>query len=365
MKKYYLATILAVFTALTILYSCGSDDPSEEYVPLPVSPVVLDLDAVPYASLADYNFFEGDIKNLQPVYGVLPYDLNSSLFTDYAKKKRFVWMPAGQTANYVTDGQVFDFPVGTVLIKNFYYDNTTPSGTTVNIETRLMIKKATGWIFANYVWNNAQTQAVLNTNGGVQRVEWLENGVQKGLNYKIPTRYQCLECHAQNSIPSPIGIKPQNINKNFTYADGSMNQLAKWKSAGYLDSHPATSGILTTVDWTDASQPIGLRARSYVDINCAHCHTQGADCGYTPMDFAFSASHLPENMGICQEPVDFVTGTEQFITDGQDTSNSLMYFRMSTNEQSEMMPPLGRTMVHQEGLDLIEAYINSLDNQCP
>ena len=362
MKKYWPALLL-IASLLTIVYSCGSDDPTEEYTPLPQSPVVMDLASVPYATLADYNFFDGDIKNLQPVYGVLPYDLNSELFTDYAKKKRFVWMPAGQTATYTTDGQVPDFPVGTVLIKNFYYDNSLPQNHTVIIETRLMIRKADGWIFANYVWNEAQTEATLNTSGSTMRVKWLENGTEKTTNYKIPSGNQCKECHAQNNIPLPIGVKPQNINKMYGYTTGSQNQLVKWKSMGYLNTYP--SNILTTVNWKDTSQPLDLRARSYVDINCAHCHTNGADCGHTPMDFAFSASHLPQNMGICQTPVDFVTGTEQYITDGQDPSNSLMYFRMSNNIQSEMMPALGRTMVHQEGLQLIEDWINSLDNQCP
>lgn len=361
MKKLYFAALLLAVSLSVLLYSCGKDD-GEEYEPIPVSPVVMDLAAVPYAKLSDYNFFEGELKNLQPVSGVLPYDLNSSLFTDYALKKRFVWMPSGQTAHYAADGEILDFPVGTVLIKNFYYDNTTPSGTTFIVETRLLIKKETGWITANYVWDGHNTEALLNTTGGTQRVQWLQDGEERSLNYKIPSQAQCKECHAQNNIMMPIGTKPQNLFKTYAYADGSMNQLAKWKSAGYLDTYPQQ--VVSTVNWQDTTQPLALRARSYLDINCAHCHTEGADCGYTPMDFAFGMTTNPDNLGICREPVDFVTGSEQYIVDGQDTSNSLMYWRMSTTIQSEMMPTLGRITVHEEGLQLIEDWINSLDNQC-
>src|SRR5690606_21071090 len=122
-KLYFLSAFIILLATTTIIISCGSDD-SDNYTELPVvSPVVLDLAAVPYPKLSDYNFYEGDLKNLEPVYGVLPYDLNSSLFTDYALKKRFVWMPDNTTATYTSDGAIPNFATGTILIKNFYYEN--------------------------------------------------------------------------------------------------------------------------------------------------------------------------------------------------------------------------------------------------
>ncbi|KOS06106.1 hypothetical protein AM493_08695 [Flavobacterium akiainvivens] len=362
MKKLYTKALIAVTAISAILYSCGKDD-AEEYIPLPESPVVLDPEAEPHPKLSDYHFFEGELKNLEPAYGVLPYDLNSSLFTDYALKKRFIWMPAGQTAHYTTDGQVPDFPVGTVLIKNFYYENTLPNNTTIIIETRLLIKKAAGWHMANYVWNDAQTEAELNTTGGTKEITWMHNGVEDSVDYKIPTHNQCMQCHAQNDIEMPIGPKPQNINKMYAYADGSMNQLARWKQFGYLDTYPQQ--ILSTVNWEDTAQPLELRVRSYLDVNCAHCHTQGADCGYTPMDLAFANSITPENLGICREPVDFVSGREEYIVSGQETANSLMYWRMNNTIQAEMMPPLGRVTIHTEGVQLIEEWINAMESPCP
>ena len=126
MKKLYLLKIL--FLLALLLSSCGSDD--SEYKE--VSPVVMDLTAVPYPKLSDYKFFVGEMKNLEPAYKVLPYDLNSELFTDYALKKRFVWMPEGSKATYTEDGEVLDLPVGAVLIKNFYYENIKPGGGTKN-----------------------------------------------------------------------------------------------------------------------------------------------------------------------------------------------------------------------------------------
>jgi uncharacterized repeat protein (TIGR03806 family) len=354
---------LILFLLFGILTSCGSNGNDDDYVPLPESPVVMDLNAVPYASLSDYNFFQGELKNLDPVYGVLPYDLNSSLFTDYAQKKRFVWMPAGTKATYSEDGKVLNFPVGTALIKTFYYDAVEAGGQTDVVETRLMIKKASGWIFADYVWNADKTEAILSTQTVDHRlVRWVQDGQVRQTYYKIPTTAQCALCHTVNDQPTAIGPKPQNLNKNYAYAEGSQNQLAKWIAFGYLDTAPAN--IVSTVDWTDTTKPLELRVRSYLDINCAHCHTDGTYCGYTPMNLAFSKTTTPANFGICREPVDYVTGDQQYIVKGSDVEGSLMHFRMSTNIQSEMMPLIGRTVVDDAALQMMEQWINSLDNTC-
>ncbi|TRW23342.1 hypothetical protein FMM05_14205 [Flavobacterium zepuense] len=372
MKKHYLFGLVLLLTVFTVFLSCGSDDGSDYTDPTPIdtipagpqSPVVMDLTTVPYPKLSDYKFFEGDLKNLLPVYGVLPYNLNSSLFTDYALKKRFVWMPAGKKATYAGDGTVLDFPVGAALIKTFYYNTVVPDNSTVIIETRIMIKKENGWIFADYLWNEAQTEATLSTAGLTTRISWIENGTIKITDYVVPMTSMCIKCHELSEAPVAIGPKPQNLNRMYTYSDGTKNQLAKWIEFGYLDAAPQT--IASTVDWTDTTQPLDLRVRSYLDINCAHCHTDNTDCGYTPMNLAFNKSGLtPGNLGICREPVDFVTGDQQYIVVGQNPEGSLLHFRMNTGIQSEMMPTLGRKLVHEEAVAMIEQWINSLENTCP
>jgi hypothetical protein len=151
MKKNYILLFSLVLSFSLLILSCTDLDDEEQYIP--VSPVVVDLTQVPYPKLSDYKFFEGVMKNQTPALNVIPYEPASSLFTDYAHKKRFVWMPIGVKANYNGDGNVLDLPVGSVLIKTFYYENVqniTPVGGTRIIETRLMIKKASGWIFAEY-----------------------------------------------------------------------------------------------------------------------------------------------------------------------------------------------------------------------
>lgn len=351
---------LLLSCSLCLLFSCGSDD-SKEYVP--VSPVNVDLATVPYQNLSDYKFYEGEMKNMEPAYKVLPYDLNSPLFTDYAHKKRFVWMPDGTKATYNGDGKVLEFPVGTVLIKNFYYDNVLPDNVTRILETRLLIKKETGWIFADYIWNEAQTEATLNMDGSYVDISWQQDGTTKNASYRIPNEAECLTCHKSNNAPIPIGPKPQNLNKNYAYTDGSQNQLSKWITEGYLDE-AVPQNIVSTVDWTDTSQPLDLRVRSYLDINCAHCHSEGAHCSYRVMRFAFSESTTDHNLGICIAPQESINPSLTYIVSKKNVNRSALHYRINTNEVTERMPLLGRTIVHTEAVAMIKDWINNMDAPC-
>ena len=330
--------------------------------PIQVSPVVFDIDEIPYQTLSEYNFFEGDIKDLKPVYGVLPYDLISSLFSDYAKKKRFIWMPDDVSASYVNDYSVLDYPVGTILIKNFYYNNVQPDNTTRIIETRLMINKSDGWIFANYIWNEDQTEAEFSLEGGLTDIEWIQNGTLKSTTYKIPPESECFTCHKVSAIAKPIGPKPQNLDRSYPYADGESNQLEKLQEFGYLGTD-IPDNINAVVDWKDESQPIDLRMRSYVDINCAHCHSEGAHCFYRPVRFEFNLNDEEINLGVCVEPEELFGDFTNIVSPGS-VEGSMLHFRLSTTLAQRRMPLLGRTLAHEEAVEMVEEWINSLTTDC-
>lgn len=314
----------------------------------------------PHETLSSYNFFEGDLNNLNPTFGVFPYDLTTPLFTDYAKKKRFIWMPNGVKANYINDYTPLDFPTGSVIIKNFFYYNVQPDNSTKIIETRLMYRKENEWDFANYVWNEEQTEAYFTNSGSIVNLSWLEGENIKTTDYRIPSRAECFTCHNQLDDPTPIGLKPQNLNKTYDYIDGSANQLRKLVEFGYLNSD-VPDNINSSVAWDDDSYPLETRVRSYLDINCAHCHSDNGHCNYRPMRFAFHLTENPTNLGVCVEPeTQFIPNS--YIVKPNDTDLSILYYRISTTDESFRMPLLGRTTNHEEGIDLIEEWINSLNN---
>lgn len=368
-KKYVLIAFLAILFIL--FYSCTNDqDDNNNYTQ--VSPVTLDLTQVPYAKLSDYNFFQGPIKDLNPVYGVLPYEPASSLFADYAHKKRFVWMPSNTIATYNGDNNILELPVGAVLIKNFYYEDVVPSNTTQIIETRIMIKKSNGWIFANYVWNDDQTEAFFDLDGSFKSISWNQNGTVKNVNYRIPNEVQCITCHKTETVVNgnlvttntPIGIKPQNLNFNYNYADGSKNQLMKWIEKNYLTNNfSLPTAQNTVINYEDDSQPLENRTRAYFDINCAHCHTEGGHCSYRPLRLSYNETfNNRTNMGVCvdtEDMQDFPPALSKLVTPG-NIGRSMLYYRLDTEDESYRMPLHGRTLIHTEGVELVEDWINSL-----
>ncbi len=369
MKHKYLLPFFLFSIVLTALWACSDDDDNYVDVPEEIVPNV-DLTLVPFMKLSDYQFFKDDLKDQQPLPSVLPYKPASSLFTDYALKKRFVWMPKNTKAIYNGDGKVLELPVGAVLIKTFYYNNVQPSNTTKIIETRLMIRVReaatvegvydSGWKFYNYVWNEEQTEAYLDMNGSDKVISWMQEGVLKSNNYRIPSENECLVCHKLNASPIPIGIKPQNLNTAFAFPEGTKNQLTKWIESGYLEN-TLPANIVSTVDYNDLSQPLSLRVRSYVDINCAHCHQEGSHCSYRPIRLDFTQSAQAVNMGICVTADQNVEGLSTIIAPG-NVNRSLMHFRMNTTEANYKMPLIGRNMIHTEAVQLMTDWINSLQS---
>ena len=142
-----------------------------------------------------------------------------------------------------------------------------------------------------------------------------------------------------------------------------QNQIEKWKSQGYLGNDvPELSTIKSTVDWQDTSKSLELRARSYIDINCAHCHRVGGHCSYVPQRFNFSNTDM-YTFGVCLTPLTSVAGSPFEINAG-NADNSLMIVKMSSTVGSVMMPYIGRTVVHQEGVALMKEWINAMPSTC-
>jgi uncharacterized repeat protein (TIGR03806 family) len=347
------------------VFACTKEDMDPIECPAPeTSLVVFDPTSVPYDSLNKYNFFQGLMSNQTPVDGVIPYSLITPLFTDYAHKYRFIWMPDSVSASFSTDSEILNFPDGTVLIKSFYYNHVQPEDVTKIIETRLIYKINGAWEFANYIWNSDQTAATLDLVGSYVDLSWTdENSIPRSTVYRIPSDAECKNCHKKNDQPIPIGPKPQNLNKQEMYEEGSMNQLQKWVQLGLISgSIPGT--IETVVDWEDESQPIEERVRAYLDINCSHCHADQKHCDYRAPRFSWTETTESANLGICVEPDETPLPQYTHIVSSGNIPRSVLHFRINSTDETVRMPLLGRTLVHEEAVLLIEQWINTLDPPC-
>ena len=357
-------SLLFILAGMVLLFSCSREsDP-----PIPGgggngSPVNYDEDAMPFATLSEYGFFGLPLRNLQPVPGVLPYEVITPLFTDHAMKSRFIWMRTGSRAQYVADDVPFGFDDGTILIKNFFYDDVLPLNDRRVIETRLMIKRNGAWEFANYVWNAEQTEAYFDLAGSYTDVAWTDDlGAQQHVEYRIPSSAECLACHKEGSSPFPIGTKPQNMQMMIDRPDGLTDQLSLWVSSGYLA--PGYPPIAPIADWKDASRSLQDRVRAYLDVNCSHCHSDQKYCDYRPIRLAWTETIDPAALGICIPPDEQIDPGITHIVAAGDPSASMIHFRLSATEENVRMPLLGRSAVHQEAVDLIADWIDSLDPPC-
>ena len=345
-----------------LIFYCTSCSEDDSYVSIQPTQVSLDLNSIPYENLSDYNFFEGNLADLQPVHGVLPYKIISGLFIDYAKAKTFVWMPKGSKAKYVDDHSLFDFPTGTVLITTHYFENVLPEKNNLMIETRLLIKKEEGWVLANYKWNNNQTEAEFTTDSHFVNVRFEDDNERKSVRYKIPSYDECFTCHNKYDEILPIGPKPQNINSSLAFSDGIKNQLQKWAEFGYLEKiYP--ENINTVVNWEDETQDLNLRVRSYLDINCAHCHSEKGYCEYAPIRFEFNKTDVLTNMGIDVAHTFGIDEALSHIVAPGDPEASALLFRISSTLDEYKMPIMGRSLQHKEGVDLLQTWIKSLEKK--
>jgi uncharacterized repeat protein (TIGR03806 family) len=338
-------------------------------------PINIDIDfsKVPYKSISEYGFFVGKLSDLNPNDRVLIYEPAATLFTDYAHKSRFIWMPEGVNAkiNFEDTTGTIDFPDKTIIAKNFYYpeDFRKPEGKRRVMETRLMVKDNGKWSSYPYVWNKEQTEAIYKVSGGEYELSWIdEKGDKKDINYVVPNKNQCKSCHNQNEEMVPIGVKVKHLNYDFNYSSETKNQLAKWVEVGYLESFENTliANHALLVNYNDPHQNLDNKARSYLDINCAHCHNPSGPASTSGL-FLNIEHNDAHKLGVFKTPVaaGFGSGNHTFDIVPGKADESIMVYRMESNDVGAAMPEIGRVMTHVEGVQLIRDWINSLEGERP
>ncbi|GAB3337905.1 hypothetical protein GCM10027299_49520 [Larkinella ripae] len=317
--------------------------------------------------LSDYGFFAVDLAQQQPVAGVTPYRLNTPLFSDYAEKLRFVKLPPGQSVAYSETG-VLDFPVGTTLIKTFYYPNDfrDPAKGRRLLETRLLVHQPDGWKAYVYGWNDAQTDAVLEVAGDSRTVQYVDaQGARRQHSYVIPNLNQCKGCHNRQEILTPIGPSVRQLNGDVLYARSTKaeNQLQYWARTGMLTGMPALADCPKTPVWDQPKTgSLNDRARAWLDINCAHCHNPHGPAMTSGLNLSIGETS-PTALGILKTPVAAGRGTggRAFDIVPGKPDESILVYRLHSTDPGDMMPELGRKTVHRESLELLRAWIKAMD----
>ena len=331
---------------------------------------------------------DGDYFELNE--NVLPYDLNTPLFTDYALKMRAVWIPDGKPVVYSANEE-FEFPVGTIISKTFHYEKA-PGWSDADfrvvraeresaldnkgqldldnytlIETRLLVRYEEGWRAYPYVWNAAQNEAWLEVAGDVRKLSLVDEFGSLDFLYVIPDSNQCAGCHAPdhtNAAIRPIGPKARHLNRSYNYGEIEANQIEHWQALGVL--RDVGGSIPTSVRWHKPGQStIEERARAYLDINCAHCHNSAGAADTSGLHLNIEAP-LDRNFGVCKSPTAVGQGSGDRLYDiyPGKPEESILIYRMNHTDPAIAMPELGRSTVHTEGVRIVSEWITGLEGGC-
>lgn len=398
--------------ALYLLGSCmrGSDDAADpppetaapvtsatnpgpsttsDQAPDAVATAVLPPDGNPEL-LAEWGQLEVRDGRLVVRDGVTPYTLGSPLFSDYAHKLRTVSLPAGAAPAVYDPDDVFDFPVGTVITKTFYYpvadgaaDGSRVLKAAVDpgelvdgvdleevrlVETRVLVRRDDGWQALPYVWNDDETEATLQRTGDMQQLTLVDGDRDEPFTYVVPDVNQCASCHATDHASGaiePIGPKARHLVTDVDLGDGVEPQLDAWTRLGLLSGAPSAVDAPDAADWDDAEASIDDRARAYLDVNCAHCHSPSGAADTSGL-FLETSTEPGLALGICKTPVAAGAGTggRRFDIVPGRPDESILVHRMESTEPAVMMPELGRSLSHTEGVDLVAAWIETLTGEC-
>ena len=284
----------------------------------------------------------------QPAAGLIPYAPNAQFWSDGAQKRRYLALPDGQNISVGAD-QDFDFPAGSVLVKNFALGSRL-------VETRLFMRHNNGnWAGYTYEWN-AQGNDAMRVIGG-------RTALVNGQTWVFPSEAQCLTCHTQ-AAGRTLGLETAQLNGNLLYPSTNLtaNQIVTLNAIGTL-SPPITADPASLPAMPDpygAAGTLAERARAYLHTNCANCHRPG---GGTPtlLDLRYTAPLASTNAcNIAPQAGDLGIGNARLIAPG-DAGRSVLVARTNRRD-AQAMPPLSSTIVDSAGVNLLNAWINGLTN---
>ena len=347
-------------------------------------------------------------KNHRLNPAVIPYSVNSQLWSDGANKERFLALPPGTQIDF-THQRSWGLPDGVVLVKTFSLETTVGKpATNRRLETRVMLKQNSEWAGYTYRWNDAQTDATLVADAGVDeeiniRDANAPGGVRKQ-TWHYPSRAECLVCHSRAST-FVLGLTESQMNRDHDYNGVRANQLVVLEKLGLLRTRTSdyerdrffreakasgTDDKTTNELWNkqapmanqraqnqhnaflprnpenlrrlanpyDEKAPVDARARAYLQSNCAHCHVE-AGGGNAQIDLEFSTPLANTRLLDVKPLHSFPALADGRLIAPGAPEHSVLLQRVGTRGPGQM-PPMATSMTDEKATKLLADWIRSL-----
>lgn len=310
-------------------------------------------------------FVDTTSDELEVSAGLVPYDVQSPLWSDGATKQRWASIPDGDTVAFSAKGN-WSFPSGSVLVKHFdlALDEARPE-VKRRLETRILVQGERGGFYGlTYKWNQAGTDAEVLLESQTEPIEVaLADGQTRSLRYFYPGPNDCGVCHTDEAGPV-LGVRTSQLNHDILYAKAGRisNQVFTWAQTGLIDVALDQSAVeklpsLKALDDTDASAED--RVRSYWSSNCSMCH-RGLDSEVRA--FWDARFEVPlDDQGVIYGYAESALEEDAYIVVPGDLAKSILYRRSSSALAGEAMPPLGRSAADPMYVRLLEEWIGSLN----
>ena len=298
-----------------------------------------------------------NLAQLTPSPGVIDYEVNAPFWSDGARKQRWIVVPDGATIGFAADG-AWSFPPGTITVKHF--ELPLPGGGVTRVETRVMVNRAAGWTGYTYRWRADQSDADLLTTGGSGAYDTVNpaTGAATRITWTFASQAQCLNCHTQ-ATGRVLGLNTLQVNRGHTYQStgNADNQLRTLNHIGlFAQDIGAAAQYGAMPDPSSASASLESRAKAYLESNCSNCHRPGGPTSVN-MDLRYSTAVAEMNAVAVAAGIPTASGALR-IAPGNHASSDV--WRRATSTSTTRMPPLGTTLVDEQGLQSLSAWIDSL-----
>lgn len=321
--------------------------------------------AAPFPTRLSQTGLFADTAAHRPQDGLLPYSVNAPAWADGATAERFIGLPGDAQIDY-SASQSWAFPDGTALVQTLWLERETGDpASQFRVETRVLLRQQGEWAGYSYRWNDEQTDATLVEKLGADlEFEIREDGAIHKRPWRVPSRVECMTCHSR-AANFVLGLSEAQLNRQHEYPAARDNQLRTFEHLG-LFKNPASQPIDERSKMADPYDPTAQlddRARSYLHVNCSVCHVSAGGGNAKMVLSHATARDKMELIEARPQHETFGISNAMLVAPGEP-ERSVLVHRLATRGRGQM-PPLVTTRVDQQAVDLMRAWIATLEPKRP